>query len=333
MTSEEMQRSELEKLTQEIKQKEAENRNNADLDKDLELIWPTWNKKTITDHVHSGRIDYWLIPRASFLAINSLWEQPDFPMSNKAFVYKAFVINPEVRKTIKNLDSVLINFYAEKAQPQHLVWSTSKIVQLRCVGTEGWKNNTLINYRFQGFRGEEKIVCNFTCADLPLMNPYDWIKIHTILRKRKDDRYKNYLNHMTLMLKAYITEIAKEDYEIANKFQRTVKAPNDTSKNINKVRDGTILSDPWSIIYKTHEENEYKTKIFYLNEKHLYSTGNLKTFMAKVEMNPNNSSLDKKYIYEVINWWIYVRNIIEGEIDFIFKASQPSQTQHKGGDC
>ena len=104
--------------------KEAEKQNKADLDKDLELIWPVWNKQTITEHVRNGRIDYWLIPRASFLAVNSLYEQPDLPMSNRAFVYKAFVVNPEARKTINNLDSVLIDFYAQKAQPQHIVWST-----------------------------------------------------------------------------------------------------------------------------------------------------------------------------------------------------------------
>ncbi|KAL4584377.1 hypothetical protein LXL04_008977 [Taraxacum kok-saghyz] len=225
-------------------------------------------------------------------------------MSNRAFVYKAFVVNPVARKTIKNLDSVLIDFYAQKAQPQHLVWSTSKMVQLRCVGSEGWRNNTLINYKLQGIRGEEKKVVGFSCADLPLMNPYDWIKIHTILLKRKDDSYKNYLNHVGLMLKSYITEVAKEDFEIADKFQRTVKAPNDTSENIKNVRDGTILTDPWAVIYKTHEDQEYKTKIFYLNEKHLYSTSNLNTFMAKVELNPNNSPADKKHIYDTIKWWL-----------------------------
>ena len=322
MTTQEMELSELQKLQQEIKMKEAEKRNKADLDKDLELIWPVWNKQTITEHVRNGRIDYWLIPRASFEAVNSPYEQADLPMSNRAFVYKAFVINPEARKTIKNLDTVLIDFYAQKAQPQHIVWSTSKVVNLRCLGSEGWRNNTLINYKFQGLRGEEKKVVDFTCADLLHMNPYDWIKIHTILRKRKDDRYKHYLTHITLMLKSYITEIAKEDFGIANRFQRTVKAPNDTSDKIKDVRDGTILTDPWAVIYKTHEDNQYKKKIFYLNEKHLYSTSNLKTFMAKVELNPNNSQADKKHIYDTINWWLFVRNIIDGEIDFIFKASQ-----------
>ena len=65
-------------------------------------------------------------------------------------------------------------------------------------------------------RGEENKIVDFTCADLPLMNPYDWIKIHTLLRKRSDDRYKNYLQHIGLMIKFYISEIAKEDFAIAD---------------------------------------------------------------------------------------------------------------------
>ena len=130
MTSSEMEASELQKLQEEIKMKEAEKRNKADLDKDLEVIWTVWNKQTITQHVRNGRPAYWLVPRASFLATMMLYDSPDLPMSNKAFTYKAFVINSEKMKTIKNLDSVLINFCADRSQPQHLVWSTSKISQL-----------------------------------------------------------------------------------------------------------------------------------------------------------------------------------------------------------
>ena len=90
MTTQEMELSELQKLQQEIKMKEAEKRNKADLDKDLKLIWPVWNKQTITQHVRNGRIDYWLILRSSFKAVNSPFEQADLPMSNRAFVYKDF---------------------------------------------------------------------------------------------------------------------------------------------------------------------------------------------------------------------------------------------------
>ena len=321
ITSSVMQASELEKLQEEIRMRESEKRNKSDLDKDLEFIWPTWNKQTITQHVRNGRIDYWLVPRASFLATMMLYDSPDLPMSNKAFTYKAFVINSEKMKTIKNLDSVLINFYADRSQPQHLVWSTSKISVLRCVGSEQWKN-TLINYKFQIGRGKDKELSDVTCADLPLMNPYDWIKMHQMLIQRNDPKYKHYVNHLKLMIKFYIAEIAKEDFEISQRFDRTVKAPNDTNDKINdNVRDGTILTNPWAILYKTYEDRQLKTKIFYLNEKHLYSTSNLNQFFAKMELNPNNPKAEKKNICDMFKWWIFVRNILNGEIEGIFGTS------------
>ena len=82
-------------------------------------------------------------------------EQPDFPMSNKAFLYKVFVINPEISNKIRNLNNLLIQFYSERAQPQHLVWSTTKMMGIRAVGSEGWKNRTLINYKFEVARGND----------------------------------------------------------------------------------------------------------------------------------------------------------------------------------
>ena len=124
------------------------------------------------------------------------------------------------------------------------------------------------------------------------------------------------------MIKSYITEIAKDDFEISQRFQWTVKAPNDTNDKItNNVRGGKILTDPWAVIYKTHEDRQLKTKIFYLNEKHLYSTSNLNQFLAKMELNPNNSKTEKKNICDMIKWWIFVRNIINGEIEGIFGTS------------
>jgi len=321
VTSIEMERSELEKLQEQIKLSEAEKRNKADLDKDLELIWTVWNKQTINQHVRNGRPTYWLVPRASFLATMMLYESPDLPMSNKAFIYKAFVVNAERMKSIKNLDAVMINFYADRSQPQHKVWSTDKISVLRCVGSEQWKN-TFINYKFQIGRGKDKVLSDITCADLPIMNPYDWIKMHQMLVQRNDQKYKNYVNHLRLMIKHYIADIAKEDFEIAQRFDRTVNAPNDTNDKIrDDVRDGTILTDPWAILYKTYEDRQLKTKIFYLNEKHLYSTSNLNQFLAKMELNPNNPRDEKKNIRDMIQWWIFVRNIINGEIEGIFGTS------------
>ena len=96
------------KIQLQPKQKEAEKWNKAQLDADINFIWPTWNEQTITEHVKSGKPQYWLILRASFSTANTVDEQPEFPMSNKAFLYKVFVINPEVSNKIRNLNNLLI---------------------------------------------------------------------------------------------------------------------------------------------------------------------------------------------------------------------------------
>ena len=85
------------------------------------------------------------------------------------------MINPEIKQ--RNINSMLIKFYSERSQPQHLVWSTEKLIDIRAVGSEGWKDRTMINYKFEGIRGGAKKPVSFTFADLPLMNPFDWLNI------------------------------------------------------------------------------------------------------------------------------------------------------------
>ena len=176
------------------------------------------------------------------------------------------------------------------------------------------------DYKFEGIRGTAKKPVNFTCADLPLMNPFDWLNILWLLnRKKEPEKYKHYLVHIKSMLKCYISEIAKEDFEVAQKFDRTVEAPNDTADNIDDVRDGSILVDPWSIVYKIHKDGRLQCRIFYMNEKHRYSSSNLNTILAKMEMNTKNKTANKKHIADNIKWWIMVRMFLVNEIDTIFR--------------
>ena len=58
MIGEEEEMTNLQKIQLEIKMKEAEKRNKADLDADIKFIWPTWNRQTITDHIRNGRPTY-----------------------------------------------------------------------------------------------------------------------------------------------------------------------------------------------------------------------------------------------------------------------------------
>ena len=227
------------------------------------------------------------------------------------------MINPEAK--IKNMNNLLIDFYSERAQPQNLVWSTQKLTDIRAVGSEGWNNSTLINYKFQALRGSEKKLINFTCADLPLMNPFDWFSIFWSLSKNKEaEKYTHYLNHVRSMLRLYISEIGKEDFEVAKKFDRTVEAPHDIAENIDQLRDGSILPDPWSVVYKIHKDGRVQRRIFYVNEKHLYSNFNLNTIVAKMEINTKNNTANKKHISDTIKWWMMVRMFLTNEVENVF---------------
>ena len=99
-------------------------------------MWEKWDVKTITKYATGQREKYWLITRALFLKVNNTDDQPDFPFSGKAFVYRCFVIHPDVKKKV-DINKMLICFYSERSQPQHLVCSVKRIVDVVEVGTEG----------------------------------------------------------------------------------------------------------------------------------------------------------------------------------------------------
>ncbi|KAL4579923.1 hypothetical protein LXL04_016094 [Taraxacum kok-saghyz] len=111
-------------------------------------------------------------------------------------------------------------------------------------------------------------------------------------------------NFLIYMIHFYIHENAKEDFEVTKVFNFKVPDPNDTTENISDLRDGTILNDPWAIVYKTYYDRKYQNKIFYLNEKHRYSMSNLNTVIAKMEVNPRNKTANKKHIINTVKWWI-----------------------------
>ena len=76
------------------------------------------------------------------------------------------------------------------------------MMDIRAVGSEGWKNRTVINYKFEVPRGNEMKMFSFTCANLPLMNPFDWFNIFWLLKRKKEvEKYKHYLQHIKLMIK------------------------------------------------------------------------------------------------------------------------------------
>ena len=89
-----------------------------------------------------------------------------------------------------------------------------------------------LNIQFEGFRGANHILDEFTLAELPFMNPYDWISLfHIVLKDEK--KYEHIVAHLKRMIICYILKIAKIDVEIASVMKKMpILKPQEQPKNI-----------------------------------------------------------------------------------------------------
>ncbi|KAL4583474.1 hypothetical protein LXL04_008047 [Taraxacum kok-saghyz] len=100
-----------------------------------------------------------------------------------------FVIIPDLKMKKAGICKLLIKFYSERSQPQHLVWSVKRVVDETRVGTEGWNEDSMINYKFQVLKGTTLEKLDFTCDDLPLINLHDWIILMNKLHSKNSEKY------------------------------------------------------------------------------------------------------------------------------------------------
>lgn len=98
-----------------------------------------------------------------------------------------------------------------------------------------------VNVKFKGFRGASHVEDEFTLADLPCMNPYDWIFLFLIFFSKDEQEYEPIVDHLKRMLIFYIHEVAKMDVEVASVLKkRLVLKPEEEPKDLNKLKLGKI---------------------------------------------------------------------------------------------
>ena len=68
----------------------------------------------------------------------------------------------------------------------------------------------------QGLVTESITVLRITYADIPLMNPSDWISIYYILVLRGDESYQPQIDFFKLLMQNYMWELGKFDVVVAN---------------------------------------------------------------------------------------------------------------------
>lgn len=86
----------------------------------------------------------------------------------------AFVPSPETK-----VERALVDYYLAYSKPQYLTWSAHKITTVKVM--KPIATIIFFNVNFRVTRGLNNVVHEFSLADLPNLNPHDWILLTNLL--------------------------------------------------------------------------------------------------------------------------------------------------------
>ncbi|KAL7603349.1 hypothetical protein Lser_V15G18232 [Lactuca serriola] len=280
-------------------------------------VFPAWTlERMIKEAIDTPSI-LWLEPVISLDRSNTVNSQFDMPLTRKAFIFHAFSNVAEIPHPHPQVDRDLINFYLNADQPQYQTWSAQKIVNVRFL--KPYSEGNFINIRFKVLRGSAKTEHAISLADLPNLNPHDWIILHNILLTNEAE-YGPIIDHFKRMLMCYIMEVALMDQEIASVFKKKPTiSPVGSASDLNQMQMGKIDSRRNSVMFT---RNKGQKCLFALAEKHLYTTACLEHVLGIIHRCKQNTADDVKYFDDMIQWYILFRQTILALISRLFDTTK-----------
>lgn len=168
----------------------------------------------------------------------------------------------------KTIYRKLFNFYVMHSKPQYESWNLKKIVGLKGGKSKGVEDFT--NVHFKVVCGHNHEVDEFSLADLPMRNLFDWISILNII-SNETGKYEPICSHIKRLIKAYIFEISKMDVEISYVLnKRHIIKHVDPSENHDSMKVGIIENENRGVVFQVKENVVPKKCMFCLRDKHLY---------------------------------------------------------------
>lgn len=169
------------RIAREAKANERKMKEAHDLLESRKTLFPPWTlKKLIKEAIDTPSI-LWLEPMISLDRVNSVNSQFDMPLTRKAFIFHAFSHIADVPHPHLKVDRELVEFYLRSAQPQYQTWSAQKIINVQDYRLLPFREGNFTNVRFKFLRGSANTEHAISLADLPNLNPHDWIILHNIL--------------------------------------------------------------------------------------------------------------------------------------------------------
>ncbi|KAL7583303.1 hypothetical protein Lser_V15G46003 [Lactuca serriola] len=281
----------------ERRQKEAHN-----LLESRKTLFPPWTlEKLIKEAIETPSI-LWLEPVISLDCSNTVDSQFDMSLTRKAFVFHAFDNIAEFPHPHPQVDRDLVEFYLRATQPQYQTWSAQKIINVQVL--KPFREGNFTNVRFKVLRGSAKAEHAISLADLPNLNPHDWIILHNILLTNEAE-YGPIIDHFKRMLVCYLMEVALMDQEIASVFKKKPTiSPVGSASDLNMMQMGKI--DP-KRNFVMFTRNEGQKCLFALADKHLYTTTCLEHILGIIHRCKQNTADDIKYFDDMIQWYIRFR--------------------------
>ncbi|KAL7582299.1 hypothetical protein Lser_V15G44719 [Lactuca serriola] len=302
-------------VAREAEEAERKKKEAHDLLESRKTLFPAWTRERMIKEAIDTPSILWLEPVISFDCYNSVDSQFDMPLTRKAFIFHAFSNIFEVPHPNPEVDRELIDFYLKAAQPQYQTWSAQKIVNVRVL--KPYSEGRFINVRFRVIRGSARTEHLISLADLPNLNPHDWIVLHNILLTNEAE-YGPIIDHLKRMLVCYILEVALMDQEVATVFKKKPKiSPVGSASDLNQMKMGKIDPRRNSVMFTRAEGQKC---LFALADKHLYTTACLEHVLGIIHRCKENAADDIKYFNDMIQWYIRFRQTILALISRLFQT-------------
>ena len=308
------------KMAQEAKNKEEE-----DVLQCKKTLFPEWDRDTLINQAIEFPSMYWLEPIASFECDNSKDSQFDMPITRKAFTFHCFDVTAEVPHPNPKVDRELVDFYLKNGQPQYLTWSAQKITKVKVLKPS--PAGRFVNVNFKINRGTANTEYFISLADLPNLNPHDWILLYNILLSNQRE-YEPILKHLKRMLASYVHELSTMDQEIAKVMNKkpSVK-PTSKPGDVDQIKLGQIDSTNLIVMFTKGERHKF---LFALVDKHLFSTDCLEHIINIIHRCKQNSAADKKNFTDMLRRYITFRHHILAIIPRIFETMKKPSVVKRG---
>lgn len=99
------------------------------------------------------------------------------------------------------------------------------------------------NSKFNVARGSACQAYEFTLADMPCLNPHDWMVLYNMFLREKEN-YKPVMSHLLLMIKSYIQEVGLMDVDIAVVLRKKANVvPKEAPKDYEKLKEKYTIKD------------------------------------------------------------------------------------------